>query len=203
MGIFTSQKWWITPRKIRDKGIMGMNQRNADYIMYYNPRKLYPLVDNKLITKTLASKNGISVPTLYGVIEIQHEIHELEKLLSEHQQFVIKPAHGCGGNGILVITSRMNLRFQKSDGELINIDSIEHHVSNILSGMYSLGGVPDKAIIEYCVQFDPFFEHIIYRGVPDIRIIVFRGVPVSAMIRLPLESLMGRQTSIREQWASE
>jgi alpha-L-glutamate ligase-like protein len=169
-----------------------MNQRNAGYIMRYNPRRLYPLVDNKLITKRLALKSGIAVPALYGVIEIQHQIRELEKMLEGRQQFVIKPAHGSGGNGILVVTGRMNMGFHKAGGELINIDAVGHHVSNILGGMYSLGGVPDMAIIEYCVQFDPFFEHIIYRGVPDIRIIVFRGVPVSAMIRLPTRESDGK-----------
>lgn len=180
------------PRQLREKGILGMNKRNADYIMRYNPRRLYPLVDNKLITKKLALKSGIAVPDLYGVIEIQHQIRELGKILEGRQQFVIKPANGSGGNGILVVTGHMKMGFQKAGGELINIDAVGHHVSNILSGMYSLGGVPDMAIIEYCVQFDPFFEHIIFRGVPDIRIIVFRGVPVSAMIRLPTRESDGK-----------
>jgi alpha-L-glutamate ligase-like protein len=40
-------------------------------------------------------------------------------------------------------------------------------------------------LIEYCVQFDPIFDHVSYKGVPDIRIIVFLGYPVMAMIRLP------------------
>lgn len=192
MGIFAWPRWWVMPQKLREKGILGMNQRNADYIMRYNPRRLYPLVDNKTITKKLALKNGIAVPALYGVIEIQHQIRDLKNILKEHEQFVIKPAHGSGGNGILVVTGRVNNRFQKAGGELISIDTIGHHVSNILSGMYSLGGVPDIAIIEYCVKFDPFFEKIIYRGVPDIRIIVFRGVPISAMIRLPTRESDGK-----------
>lgn len=192
MGMFAISTWWVMPKKLREKGILGMNQRNADYIMRYNPRRLYPLVDNKLITKKLALKNDIAVPALYGVIEIQRQIRDLEKILDGREQFVIKPAHGSGGNGILVVTSRMKMGFTKAGGELIGIEAIGHHVSSILSGMYSLGGVPDMAIIEYCVKFDPFFEHIIYRGVPDIRIIVFRGVPVSAMIRLPTRESDGK-----------
>jgi alpha-L-glutamate ligase-like protein len=35
------------------------------------------------------------------------------------------------------------------------------------------------------VQFDPIFDHITFQGVPDIKIIVFLGVPVLAMLRLP------------------
>ena len=192
MALFKWPRWWVMPKKLREKGILGMNQRNANYIMRYNPRRFYPLVDNKTITKKLALENGIAVPALYGVIEIQHQIRELKNILKGRHEFVIKPAHGSGGNGILVVTGRINSRFKKSGGELISIDSVEHHVSNILSGMYSLGGIPDIAIIEYCVKFDPFFEKIIYRGVPDIRIIVFRGVPLSAMVRLPTRESDGK-----------
>ena len=58
-------------------------------------------------------------------------------------------------------------------------------VARHLSGLFSLGGQPDHLIVEYCVQFDPIFDNVSYKGVPDIRIIVFLGYPVMAMIRLP------------------
>jgi alpha-L-glutamate ligase-like protein len=64
-------------------------------------------------------------------------------------------------------------------------EEFEHHLSNALSGLFSLGGHPDKLLVEYCVQFDPIFDQISFRGVPDIRIIVFLGYPVMAMVRLP------------------
>jgi alpha-L-glutamate ligase-like protein len=169
-----------------------MNQRNAAYIMRYNPRRLYPLVDNKLETKKLALAAGIAVPELYGVVAIEHQVQEIASILADHQALVIKPAHGSGGSGILVISGRMGKFFRKSNGSLLSIDTIQHHASNILSGMYSLGGLPDKAILEYRVDFDPMFEHISYQGVPDIRIIVFRGIPIAAMIRLPTRDSDGK-----------
>ena len=171
---------------------MGMNQRNADFIMRYNPRHLYPLVDNKLKTKKLALKHGIAVPELYGVIEIEHQARRIEVSLADHSSMVIKPAHGSGGNGILIIDGRMGKFFRKSNGSLISIEMIQHHASNILSGMYSLGGLPDKALLEYRVEFDPIFEHISYQGVPDIRVIVFKGIPVAAMVRLPTRESDGK-----------
>jgi alpha-L-glutamate ligase-like protein len=58
--------------------------------------------------------------------------------------------------------------------------------------MYSLGGQPDKALIEYRVQFDPVFEAISYQGVPDIRGIAFLGVPVMSMVRLPTRMSGGK-----------
>ena len=183
---------FISPRRLKASGILGINQRNANYIMRYNPRRLFPLVDNKLKTKQLAIEQGIAVPPLLAVVEIQHQIKALRGFLDKHEDFVIKPAYGSGGNGILVITGRYGQNFRKANGDLIGIDAIAHHVSNTLSGMYSLSGFSDQALIEYRVKFDPFFELMSYQGVPDIRVIVFRGVPVAAMVRLPTRESDGK-----------
>jgi len=174
-----------TTRRLRELGVVGLNRRNCRYIAEHNPRSLYPLVDDKVQTKLLAQQAGIAVPELYGVVQIQHEIVGLADLLSPHEDFVIKPAHGSGGNGILVIAGRHGDRFRTAGGDLLELSELQHYVSNILSGAYSLGGQTDVAMIEYRVQFDPVFEAVSYQGVPDVRIIVFRGAPVMAMVRLP------------------
>ncbi|MDD5034184.1 MAG: alpha-L-glutamate ligase-like protein [Methylococcaceae bacterium] len=172
-------------RRLRTLGVMGMNQRNADFILRYNPRKNYPLVDDKRRTKELALQAGIAVPKLYAVIEIEHQIQQLPELLAPYEEFVVKPAHGSGGGGIMVVIGRINGRYRKANGVCFDEGELGYHISNILSGMYSLGGLPDCALIEYRVDFDPVFEGVSYQGVPDIRTVVFRGVPVQAMIRLP------------------
>jgi alpha-L-glutamate ligase-like protein len=82
--------------------------------------------------------------------------------------------------------------YRKASGEAMTDEEMRYHVINILSGMYSLGGQPDKAMIEYRVKFDPVFEKIAYQGVPDVRIIVFMGVPVMAMVRLPTRMSDGK-----------
>ncbi len=172
-------------KRLRVLGGMGLNERNADFILPYNPRSNYPLVDNKLLTKALAVKAGIPVPKLYGVVEISHQIERLSELLEPYEDFVIKPAHGAGGEGILIVTGRHNGRYRKANGASADEDELGHHIANILGGMYSLGGLPDSALIEYRVKFDPIFENISFQGVPDIRTLVFRGIPLLAMIRLP------------------
>jgi alpha-L-glutamate ligase-like protein len=183
----------LTPwRRLRELGIMGMNQRNGDYILRYNPRRNFPLVDDKRKTKQLAEAAGVAVPKLYGVIEIEHQIDSLESILEPYSDFVAKPAHGSGGEGILVVIGRSENGFRKSNGLIISQAEFKHHISNILSGMYSLGGLPDAALFEKRVHFDPVFESISYQGVPDIRTIVFRGIPVMAMIRLPTRQSDGR-----------
>lgn len=181
-----------SPWKLKACGILGINQRNADYIMPYNPRRLFPMVDDKLKTKKLALENGIAVPALLGVVSFQHQIKQLPSFLKHHDDFVIKPARGSGGNGIMVVTGSNGKRFTTPGGEQVSFVQLAHHVSNILSGMYSLGGVSDKAIIEYRVEFDPVFAEISYQGVPDIRVIVFKGLPIAAMLRLPTRESNGK-----------
>ncbi len=179
-------------RELKRQGILAINKRNADYTLKYNPRRLYPLVDDKLRTKQLALENGIGVPPLYGVIEVEGQVRQIPEIVRDYQDFVIKPAHGSGGEGILVISGRTNGKFRRAAGTIIGREELNHHVFNTLGGLYSLGGQPDKAIIEYRVRFDPTFEHISYLGVPDIRIIVFLGVPVMSMVRLPTRMSDGK-----------
>ena len=183
---------WSAYQQMKSLGILGINQRNVNYIRQYNPRKFFPLVDDKLRTKELAMAAGIAVPELYAEISIEHQVKELPQLLAPYDQFVIKPAQGSGGDGIIVVNGKRKNRYQKSSGVLVDEEELKHHVSNILSGMYSLGGHPDKALVEYCVQFDPIFEDVSYRGVPDVRIIVFLGYPVMGMIRLPTRQSQGK-----------
>ncbi len=64
-------------KKLRSFGIIGMNQRNFGLISRYNPRHLYPLVDDKLKTKLLAQKAGITVPKLLGTVQYQHDVRLL------------------------------------------------------------------------------------------------------------------------------
>ena len=178
--------------KLSNTGVMGINKRNCDYTLRYNPRKYYPLVDDKLRTKQLAIDAGIAVPELYGVIEIEHQIRELPEFLKKYSDFVLKPAQGTGGEGIEIIVGKIKNLYRKSSGNLVTEEQLQHHVSNILNGLFSLGGHEDKAIIEYRVKFDPVFDAISYQGVPDIRIIVFLGFPVMAMLRLPTHMSGGK-----------
>jgi alpha-L-glutamate ligase-like protein len=177
---------------LREAGILGMNERNFRCIKLENPRKFFPLVDDKARTKELAAKAGIAFPELYGLIKSDVEIRSFHKIIEGKQKFVVKPAHGSGGNGILVIRSVRAGRYFRANGTFLDELGMEHHLSNILSGMYSLGGRPDQVLIERCVEFDPIFDEVTFQGVPDIRTIVFRGYPVAAMVRLPTRRSDGK-----------
>lgn len=179
-------------RALKQIGMVGIGQRNAEFVLIYNQRKFYPRVDDKLITKKMALAANLPVPDLYAVVREEHEIEELHAKLEGRDQFVVKPAHGSGGDGILVISGRRGRSYRRGSSELMRREEFDHHLSNMLSGLFSLGGQPDHILVEYCVQFDPIFANVSYRGVPDIRIIVFLGYPVMAMIRLPTRMSDGK-----------
>jgi len=177
---------------LQDVGILGMNRRNAEYIMRYNPCSSFPLVDDKVLTKRLAEEYQIPTPPLYHVIESHGDLAGLEEMLGDHQEFVIKPARGAGGSGILLITGHEGSRFVKLSGEALSWTDLTYHIFDILSGIYSLEGLEDRALIEALVHPDPIFDAVTYQGVPDIRIIVYRGVPVMGMVRLPTRASDGK-----------
>ncbi len=181
-----------TWRELNAKGIMGINRRNADYVLKYNKRSLYPVVDDKILTKERAIKAGINVPEMYGIISSEKEIEKLNQIIGERTDFVIKPAMGAGGDGILVIADRFEDRYKTVSGKIISHEEIEHQISSILTGLYSLGGSRDRALIEYRVKPDPLFKSISYEGVPDIRVIVLMGYPIMAMLRLPTRQSGGK-----------
>ncbi|RLQ22591.1 alpha-L-glutamate ligase-like protein [Seongchinamella sediminis] len=181
-----------SPAALRRMGVLGMNERNVGYIGRYNPRRNYPLVDNKLLTKTQAQSRAIPVPELFGVVEYQHQVKKAKELLAPHQGFVIKPAQGSGGRGILVVQDRRGENYIKSSGVEITSDDVGRHISNILAGLHSLGGRADIAMIEALIDFDPSLAQYSCEGVPDIRVIAFRGVPVMAMMRCATHASDGK-----------
>ncbi|MBL4781060.1 MAG: alpha-L-glutamate ligase-like protein [Porticoccaceae bacterium] len=184
---------WINRHsKLRNAGVLGLNERNVSYISRYNKRQNFPLVDNKLKTKRAATAVNLPVPELLGLIESPAQLKTLPALLKNHQSFVIKPARGSGGKGILVVSQHQGGQFFKPSGALLTSDAIRHYVSNILSGVYSLGGKPDVAFIETLVHGDQVLDKYSYEGLPDIRIIVFQGFPVMAMLRCPTSDSDGK-----------
>ena len=141
-----------TPWSLRKQGVVGMNRRNFELVGAHNDRKAYPLVDNKLFTKRLAAKAGIPMPKLLGELSRQFEVEKISERIGELDKFVIKPAQGSGGRGILVIHGRENGHYLKSTGEAVSIAQIKRLLTNIISGLYSLGGRTDSAIIDSLVS---------------------------------------------------
>jgi alpha-L-glutamate ligase-like protein len=181
-------------------GILGINNRVGRYILRHNNRKNYPLVDNKVLTAQRAEAWGIPMPDNYLVVENYGSLKNLHLKLEQYQSFVIKPANGSQGNGIIVIKEiireevdgEIRLLCRRSNDKLMEIDEVKHHISGILSGLYSLSGQSDTAIIQAKIDKHPIFDQFSFGGIPDIRVIVFEGFPVMSMVRLPTKSSDGR-----------
>lgn len=185
-------RWFLMPVELRSLGVVGINMRNARFLLPNNPRRLYRLVDDKLQTKALAEAEGLSVPETYAVIRSPHDTAKLEKTLAHHEAFVIKPARGSGGKGVLVIDGRKDGLYLKPSGAGLTGDELRYHVSNILAGLFSLGGQRDCALIEYRVRPAKVLTDISYQGAPDIRLVMLYGYPVMAMLRAATRESDGR-----------
>jgi hypothetical protein len=185
---------------LRRRGVLGINRRNADYTLAWNQRRLYPLVDDKLTTKRLCQQAGIPVPKLLAVAQTHHDSRRLLDKLEGVPAFVLKPARGAMGNGILVLDQR--------DGKLwrgtrpYSREAFEYHAAGIISGLYSLAGHSDAAMVEEKLETHPALAPLRNDGVPDIRVIVYRGVPVMCMMRMPTRLSDGRANLHQARWAS-
>ncbi len=178
-------------------GILGINRRVAQYILPNNDRADYPVVDDKVLTDERLRKNGLAMPENYAVIASQGDLRFIkEQLVDFKDGFVIKPASGSQGNGIVVIDKIIKEEdrtyFVKASGQRLVTDQIRYHVSSIISGLYSLSGLTDKAIIQEKLRPHPIFKKYSFGGIPDIRVIVFKGYPVMAMVRLPTKASDGK-----------
>jgi alpha-L-glutamate ligase-like protein len=75
---------------------------------------------------------------------------------------------------------------------VVTIADVKRHLTNTLSGLHSLGGRADVAFLETLVTVSSYFQRYSYEGVPDIRLIVFKGFPVMGMLRLATEASDGK-----------
>ncbi len=184
--------WFVWPSQLKSSGILGINRRNLDYILESNPRRFYPRVDDKLRTKEICDAHGIPIPETYGVIGTHGGVRHFVDIISEHPDFVIKPACGAAGRGVLVIAEHHGEIFLTPSGRGLRGSEVRYHLSTVISGLHSLGGQADHAIIEHRIVTHPVLDSVSVGGTPDIRVILYRGVPVMAMLRLPTHESGGR-----------
>lgn len=186
------RRFWAWPEELRQSGILGINDRNVSFIQENNPRRFYPFVDNKLLTKQICFEHEIPVPETYGVLTTHGDVKQFNEKFGHLSEFVVKPANGAAGRGIVVIADRVDNRFFTAGGREIHWSDFRYHLSTMISGLFSLGGQEDSVILEQRIVSHPAMMSLAIEGTPDIRVIIYRGVPAMAMIRLPTEQSGGR-----------
>jgi len=135
---------------------------------------------------------GVPTPDVYAVVAAHSALRHLPRLLAAHHDFVIKPNRGAGGRGILVIVGRDGPAFVRHSGQRLTLGEVSQHVSSIISGLFSLGGRADEALLQQRVVPDEAVARISFQGTADVRVIVYRDVPAMAMLRLPTRQSGGR-----------
>ncbi|MFA6973242.1 MAG: sugar-transfer associated ATP-grasp domain-containing protein [Parcubacteria group bacterium] len=177
----------------KSQKLLGMNARNLQFIRPFNLKRAKRLADDKLLSKRMLKKNAIAVPALIAKIK-SHEDLENFNWQSLPDSFALKPNRGFGGEGIIVVYGKKKDRdvWIKADRSLLTVDDLKSHIRNILDGSFSLSNTPDVAFFEERLQLLKFFKPYSYKGIPDIRVIVFNKVPVMAMLRLPTKDSGGK-----------
>lgn len=188
------------------KKLLGMNARNLDYIRPFNRKKAKRLADDKLLSKRVLAKNALPVPKLLAKIRSIEELESFDWSCLP-SSFALKPNKGFGGGGILVVYGKKKPArnashsdaggnqdnvWIKADGSAVTVQDIKNHILNILDGAFSLSNLPDVAFFEERLTLLKLFKPYAYKGIPDIRVIVFNRVPVMAMLRLPTKESGGK-----------
>jgi len=178
----------------KSRGILGMNARNLRYIRPNNFRRAREIADNKLLSKRILKKGGLPIPRLIATIRTHDELESFDwEMLPE--TFALKPNRGLGGGGILVVyakSKREEHTWIKADGSKIGVRDLKDHIHNILDGSFSLSGTPDVAFFEERMKLTKTFKPYTFKGIPDVRVVVYNQVPVMAMLRLPTKESGGK-----------
>jgi alpha-L-glutamate ligase-like protein len=185
-------RWLFLAGRLRTRGVLGMNGRNAGALAGLNPRALFPLVDDKLRFGELCHRIGVPTPARFAVFHRHGDLRHLGDVLTVHPDCVIKPARGSSGRGIVLLTGPAERGYRRHNGATATLTELRRHVSDVLSGLYSLGGQPDRAIVQQRLRPHSTFERISHRGTPDVRVVVYRGELALAMLRLPTLESAGR-----------
>ncbi len=165
------------------KGVMGLNKRNISLIYPHNQPKDYQLADDKVKAKEILHHHDIACAATYAVITKVSDIKKKWKECEKYNAMAIKPANGCGGDGIKILKKDAHGNWT-TGGKVVSESRIFYHITSIISGLFSMSS-NDSCLIEELIVPHEFFAQIYDEGVPDFRVITLKHRPVMAMLRMP------------------
>lgn len=171
-------------RGVRAAGVLGLNGRHVECVYQHNPRGKRVLVDDKLLAKEVLDASGIPCPETYAVFRTLADVGRAEEMLAGRSAFAIKPTNGFGGGGILQVAERHGDEWVSMSGRVLRTAQVREHLRTIQSGLYSIAQREDTAMAEALIRPLPIFGDD-PPGVPDVRVIMYRGEPAMAMLRCP------------------
>jgi alpha-L-glutamate ligase-like protein len=185
-----SRRRWLLPWK-RARRVLGLNARNLLYVHGLNRRRHFPIADDKVRTKRTLGAAGVPTPETIAVLATLSEVTHARPMLEASGSFVVKPAHGRQGGGIIVVAGREGDAFLTAGGKRMGWDDLRRCMGDILFGVHSVGQ-SDVVLIEQRVQAHPALGLLAEYGLPDIRVILLHGQPAMAMMRVATRASGGR-----------
>lgn len=164
--------------------VLSMNRRNLHFIYTRNQRKDFPLADDKLRAKEILVAAGVRMPETHRTYGYFYELRNLASDLAAYHDFVIKPAQGSGGSGIIVIVGRSGQDWLGISGKIYTLYDLQKHISDIIFGVFSFD-LGDRAIIESRIVQHAEMQELSPLGLADVRIIMCDDLPVMSMTRIP------------------
>ncbi len=171
--------------------VLGINARNLLYVHGLNPRRHFPLADDKSLTKKILEAAGVPTPRTLMELTNLAEVGRARERLEQIGEFVVKPARGRQGNGIIVVAGSEAGRFRKADGSAAAWNDLRRALGDILFGVHSFGQ-SDHVLVERRIRAHPGLGALGELGLPDVRIILLHGHPAMAMMRVPTRASGGR-----------
>lgn len=172
--------------------LVGINRRNVELVYAHNPRRHYPIADDKLLCKERLAAAGVPVSDTLHVCDGLFAIPRVMAALADAEQVVIKPANGSGGDGILVLGERLGPgRWRRAGGTELHARELERHLAEIILGSFT-SMLADRAFVERRIRPHALFHELWPDGLCDIRVITLDARPVMAMVRVPTRASAGR-----------
>lgn len=171
--------------------VVGMNRRNVELVYPNNPRRNYPLVDDKIVCKELLEAAGVPTAPTIAICSGLFAVDGLIESLRDRSDFVVKPANGSGGEGIVVLAGATEGGWLTTGGRLVETEALRQHLANCVFGAFSKT-LEDRALVEERLRPHPVFGHLTDTGVSDVRLITLAGAPLMAMVRIPTLRSGGR-----------
>lgn len=176
----------------QDAGVLGLNSRNIHFIARLNAVHWMTVANDKLATKRHLDEAGVPTPRTLLSVETEHELDHRRAALQAGGGFALKPASGSQGQGIVLFAGGGEDEFRLLNGDTWSYAQLRAHVRDITRGLHSGADEPDRALFEELIRPDEFSRSIAPEGIPDIRVLVARGKPVAAMLRVPTRASGGR-----------
>ncbi|MCX6807778.1 MAG: DUF1704 domain-containing protein [Patescibacteria group bacterium] len=178
--------------------ILGANSNFLDFVYPVRSQQDFSWIKNRSKIKAWLQARGIFMPKTLLIVK---NISDLDRLNFDilPQKFIIRKVFNNGrDDNILTLSSIGANAWLDSRKRLWKPEDIKQHILDILDGGFSKSGLPDIACIEQRPELDKFFARLGQDGLPVIKIIVYRNVPLMAMLKLAPPAIVNNKFGLRQ-----